>query len=95
LPTVAAAGLPGYESAAMFGMFAPAGTRDTIIQRLSQEIVRVLTREEVKERFFNAGVETVASSPEQLVAIMKSDMARLLQKAQRNRRSPMTIGIPA
>ena len=77
LPTVAAAGLPGYESAAMFGMFAPTGTRDTIIQRLSQEIVRVLTREDVKEKFFNAGVETVASSPEQLAAIVKSDMARM------------------
>lgn len=77
LPTIAAAGLPGYESAAMFGMFAPTGTRDTIIQRLSQEIVRVLTREEVKEKFFNAGVETVASSPAQLAAIMKSDMARM------------------
>lgn len=47
------------------------------MQRLSQEIVRVLIREELKERFFNAGVETVASSPAQLAAIMKSDMARM------------------
>ncbi|MBI3938729.1 MAG: tripartite tricarboxylate transporter substrate binding protein, partial [Betaproteobacteria bacterium] len=77
LPTVAASGLPGYEAAAINSMFAPARTPPTIIKRLNQEIVRVLNRADVKERFLNAGVETVGSSPEQLAARMKSEMATL------------------
>ncbi len=77
LPTVAAAGLPGYEAAALYGMFAPAGTPATVITRLNQETVRALARSEVKERFFNAGVETVGTTPEQLAAIMKSEMVRM------------------
>lgn len=76
LPTMAAAGLSGYESAAMFGLFAPAGTPVAIIKRLNQEIVRVLHRPDVKERFFNAGAETVGSSPEEFAATVKSEMAK-------------------
>ena len=77
LPTVAAAGLPGYEAVSMVSMFAPPKTPAAIIGRLNQEIVRVLNRAEVKEKFIGAGVETAGSSPEQLAATMKSEMARL------------------
>ena len=77
LPTVAASGLPGYESIAIYGMFAPAGTPRTIINKLREEIVRVLNSTDVKERLFGAGVETVGSSPEQLAVRVKSEMARM------------------
>ena len=77
VPTVASSGLPGYESVSIFGVFAPAKTPDTIIRRLNQDIVRLLKTAEAKERFFNAGTEANGSSPEQLTAIMKSEMARL------------------
>jgi tripartite-type tricarboxylate transporter receptor subunit TctC len=77
LPTVAASGLPGYESASILGLFAPAGTPATIINRLNQEIERALNRAEVKQKLFNAGAEVVASSPERLAATVKSEMARL------------------
>ena len=76
LPTVAAAGLPGYESVTPVGMFAPAQTPATLINRLNQEIVRVLNRADIKEKFFNVGVETVGSSPEQFAAVVTSDMAK-------------------
>ncbi len=76
LPTIAAAGnLPGYESAATAGVFAPAGTSQTIIKRLHEEISRALVRPEVKERFFNQGVEVLGTSPEQTADFLKSDMA--------------------
>ena len=76
LPTIAAAGnLPGYESAATAGVFVPAGTSQTIIKRLHEEISRVLGRPEVKERFFNQGVEIVGGSPQETAAFVKSDMA--------------------
>jgi tripartite-type tricarboxylate transporter receptor subunit TctC len=77
LPTVAATGLPGYEYSAAYALFAPAKTPEPVIRRLNQEFVRVLNRPDVKERFMNGGVEPVGSSPEQLTAKMKYDMAQL------------------
>ncbi len=77
LPTVAASGLPGYESGNMVGMFAPAKTPSTIINRLNQELVRVLTRPDVKQRVIEFGSETVTNSPDEFAAIIKSDMARI------------------
>ena len=76
LPTLAAT-LPGYELVSTLGIFAPAGTPAQHIARLNQAIVQVLNRSDVKERFFTAGAETVGSSPEELLALMTSDMARL------------------
>jgi len=75
LPTVAAA-LPGYESVGRTAMFAPAKTSAAIINRLNQEVERLLAREDVKEKVANAGSEVAGSSPEQLASIIKSDIAR-------------------
>lgn len=76
LPTVAASGVPGYEAASIIGIFAPAGTSATIIHRLNQEIVRLLNRADVKERFLRAGGEVVGSSPEEFAVTVKSDIAK-------------------
>jgi tripartite-type tricarboxylate transporter receptor subunit TctC len=77
LPTVAASGLPGYESVNITGLFAPAKTPETIIRRLNQEIVRVLNSADVKAKILSTGVEPVTSSPEELAAAIKLDIARL------------------
>jgi tripartite-type tricarboxylate transporter receptor subunit TctC len=77
LPTVAASGLPGFEVASLFGVFAPARTPAAIVDRLNQEIVRFLARTDVKEKFLASGVETIGSSPGELAAAMKSEMARM------------------
>ncbi len=77
LPTVAASGVPGYVSDAIYGMFAPAKTPVAIINRLHQETVRYLNMPETKERFFNSGVETVGSSPQEFAAVIKSESVRL------------------
>jgi len=77
LPTVASAGLPGYESASTTGIFAPAGTPAPIITRLNQEIIKALNTAAVRDRFMGSGSEIVASAPEQLTALVKSDMTRL------------------
>jgi len=76
LPTVAAS-LPGYESVSYLAIFAPAGTPAPVISRLNQEIVRVLNRPDVKEKFFSAGIETVGSSPEALAALVKAEVGRM------------------
>ena len=75
-PTVAESGLPGFESAIIIGIFVPTKTPAAIINRLNEEIVRVLYGAAVKEQFLNVGSETVGSSPEELVAYIKSDVAR-------------------
>jgi tripartite-type tricarboxylate transporter receptor subunit TctC len=75
LPTAAASGLPGYESKAILGIFAPARTPEALVQRLNQEIVRVLHDPEVKRRLFDAGAEVVAGSPAELAEEMKTDTA--------------------
>ncbi|MGZ5117916.1 MAG: Bug family tripartite tricarboxylate transporter substrate binding protein [Burkholderiales bacterium] len=77
LPTVAASGLPGYESISIYGVYAPAGTPQAIIRQLNLAIVAVLNTPELRERFLNVGMETVGSTPEQLAAAMKADEARL------------------
>lgn len=77
LPTVAASGVPGYESLLIMGIFAPAGVPAALIKRLNQEIVKVLQKADVKEKLFNSGVEAVGGSPEQLAVSVKSEMARL------------------
>ena len=76
LPTVAASGLPGYETVSPQAVLAPAKTPVTLVNRLHQEIVRVLNRADVKERLFNSGGEAVGNSPEEFAAKMKSDIAR-------------------
>jgi tripartite-type tricarboxylate transporter receptor subunit TctC len=76
VPTVAAS-LPGYESVTIYGIFTPAKTPRAIIDKLNVEIVRFLNRADVKEKFFNAGMETVGGSPEQLAAAVKSEMTRM------------------
>ncbi|MBI4190232.1 MAG: tripartite tricarboxylate transporter substrate binding protein [Betaproteobacteria bacterium] len=82
LPTVASAGLPGFEMMTMTTIFAPAKTPVAIINRLNQEIVRVVNKPDVKARFFDSGSEVVGSSPEQLGAAMQADMSRLTEVAK-------------
>ncbi len=76
LPTVAAV-LPGYELNQIQGIFAPARTPASIIQRFHQEIAAVVGQADVKDRFMTIGTEAVGSSPEVLAEAMKSEMARI------------------
>jgi tripartite-type tricarboxylate transporter receptor subunit TctC len=77
LPTLAASGVPGYELVGATAMFAPGKTPTAIVTRVYQEVARALAIAEVKERFLKAGVEVVASSPDQLAATIRSDQARI------------------
>ena len=77
LPTVATSGLPGYESVAIYGVFAPGKTPTTLVNRLNQEVVRALSAEDVRQRLLSVGIEVVASSSDVLSAAMKSEMVRM------------------
>jgi tripartite-type tricarboxylate transporter receptor subunit TctC len=77
LPTIAASGLPGYESVSPFGMLAPANTPVPVIRKLNQEVVRQLAAPEVMEKLLSSGAEPGSGTPEQFAAIIKAEMARL------------------
>ncbi len=77
VPTVAASGVPGYESVAITGMFAPVKTPAALVRRLNEVVARFLQTPEAKERFLTAGADTVGGSPEELAAMVKSEMSRM------------------
>jgi tripartite-type tricarboxylate transporter receptor subunit TctC len=76
VPTVAEAGVPGYDQTAWFGVLAPAGTPRDIIGRLNAEIVKLLNSADVKERFAKQGVEVRTSTPEQFATFLRSEVDR-------------------
>jgi tripartite-type tricarboxylate transporter receptor subunit TctC len=73
VPTIAEAGLPGYEATQWFGILAPAGTPRPIIDKLYQEIARGLRSPELKERMVSEGMEIIASTPDEFSAYIKSE----------------------
>jgi tripartite-type tricarboxylate transporter receptor subunit TctC len=77
VPTVAESGLSGYEAVASYAVFAPARTPAALLTRLNQEIVSVLHTADLKEKFFNTTTDVIGSTPAQLTAHMKAEVARL------------------
>jgi len=77
VPTIAEAGLSGYEVTARFGLTIPAKTPKKLIARLNAEVVRALGPAPVKERFANLGLEAVGSSPEEYQRITVRESERL------------------
>jgi len=73
VPSISEAGLPGYESTQWFGILAPAATPRPIIDRLNQEIVRIMQAPAMKQRLTNDGMEVVAGTPEQFGAHIKAE----------------------
>ncbi len=76
LPPIAAT-VPGYELVGASAVFGPAKTPAAVVQRLNQEITRVLNHADVKEKFLNAGSEVAPGPPEELAALVRSDITTL------------------
>lgn len=74
LPTIAAAGLPGYESAAKIGLFARAGTPPAVLALVHREVAQFLRQPETTERMFKAGVEVIANTPEEFAGAIRTEM---------------------
>jgi tripartite-type tricarboxylate transporter receptor subunit TctC len=77
MPTVAEAGLPGYLSEALHALFAPAGTPAAAVALLNREVGNYLRSPEAQKIFFKAGIDPSPGTPEELTAIMKSEIARI------------------
>jgi tripartite-type tricarboxylate transporter receptor subunit TctC len=76
LPTVAEAGVPGYENSTWSAIGAPANTPQPIIERLNREFAAVLALPDIRERFSSAGSTITGGTPEAFHAYWKSEMAK-------------------
>src|SRR5207237_9812784 len=65
LPTISEAGVPGYEVTNWWGIVVPAGTSQSVIDRLHKELAAVVSSTEPKKRFENEGAEPLSMSPEE------------------------------
>jgi tripartite-type tricarboxylate transporter receptor subunit TctC len=76
VPTVAEAGVPGYEATNWWGFLAPAGTPPAIVERLHQEVVAVQASAETKRRFDTEGAEALQMSPADFGAFIAAETAK-------------------
>lgn len=83
LPTVAEAGVPGYEASLWYGFVGPARMPPEIVRRLNSEIVTVLGLADVRERLASQGVEARPSTPEEFARLLVSDLERWAKVVQR------------
>jgi tripartite-type tricarboxylate transporter receptor subunit TctC len=84
LPTIAEAGVPGYEAQQWFALAAPGATPRPIIERLHKELMVVLRDAEVVSQFAAQGAEIVGNTPEEFAAYLKSELdkwARVIREA--------------
>ena len=83
IPTIAEAGVPGFEASNWFGVSAPANTPRTITQLLSASIARVLQRSDIRARIVEDGAEPVGNSPDEFTAYVKSETVKWGKVARR------------
>jgi tripartite-type tricarboxylate transporter receptor subunit TctC len=76
LPTVAEAGLPGFDAVLNYGLLAPAGTPRPIIERLNKALRAALATEEVRRRLLQEGAEPAPSTPEEQAAVIDREEAK-------------------
>jgi tripartite-type tricarboxylate transporter receptor subunit TctC len=79
VPTVAEAGVPGYEFIVWYGMMVPGGTPRAIIVKLNAEIAKVLKSPATSERYAAAGLDPVSNTPEAFAAQLKQEIPRWRQ----------------
>lgn len=76
IPTIAEAGVPGYEAYAWAGMIGPANLPRDIVMRLNKAIVDTLNQKDVIERMLSEGTVPTPSSPEEFIAYMRSELKK-------------------
>ncbi|MDO9438174.1 tripartite tricarboxylate transporter substrate binding protein [Hydrogenophaga sp.] len=84
VPTVAEAGVPGYDLTGWLAVFAPAGTPQAVVNKLNEEINRILVLPEVRERLLQTGLDPLAGSPAELGALVRNEIpkwARIIKEA--------------
>ena len=84
LPTVAEAGLPGFDSTLWYGVWAPAGTPVAVVDKISKDIARALAAPDVRERLAKLSAETMSMTPAEFARFVRSEaesVARIVRAA--------------
>ena len=82
IPTIAEAGLPGYELGSWYGLFAPPRTPPEIVRRLHQEILKAIGDTAVQQQFAGLGAEAVGSTPEEFRSVLQKDLVKWAKVAR-------------
>jgi tripartite-type tricarboxylate transporter receptor subunit TctC len=82
VPTMAEAGLKGYELSGWYAVFVPAKTPKPIVDRLNRELLKALKQPDVRQRFASIGAEVVGSSPDELGKYLQSETIRWAKVVQ-------------
>jgi len=84
VPTVAESGLRGYESSQWYGVLAPAGTPEDILNSLSAHVVKIMQTADMRQRLTEDGIVPVGNSRQQFAAHIKADLAKWAQVIRRS-----------
>jgi tripartite-type tricarboxylate transporter receptor subunit TctC len=76
IPTLAEAGLPGFEAVSWFAMFAPANTPAPVVDKLQAEISRIVKSPDIAKKLLDLGLDPSGSTPAELAAYQKSEIAK-------------------
>jgi tripartite-type tricarboxylate transporter receptor subunit TctC len=82
VPTVAEAGVPGYEATTWYPILAPADTPRTIVEKLNAELNGIVRAPDMKERLQAMGVDAIGSTPDELAAHIKSELRKWAKVVQ-------------
>jgi tripartite-type tricarboxylate transporter receptor subunit TctC len=76
IPTVAEAGVPGFEALSWFGLLAPARTPKAVVDKLAAETARILALPEVRERITGLGAQPIGSTPQEYARFIQAETAK-------------------
>jgi tripartite-type tricarboxylate transporter receptor subunit TctC len=82
VPTIAEAGLPGYEYQDWWGVFAPAGTPPAVTNRISKQIARAVELPDIAKQLLSKGVEARASKPDDFTGFVRTNVETVRQVAK-------------
>lgn len=83
VPTVAESGLPGFEASQWYGIVAPAGTPDAVVERLNAEIVKAMADPAVADRLAQEGAEVWTTTPAAFKAHIETEIPRWAEVARK------------
>jgi tripartite-type tricarboxylate transporter receptor subunit TctC len=74
VPSVAEAGVPGYEAMQWYGLLAPAGVSNSVVEKLNAEALVALRSREMKQRLASDGAEPLGSTPAEFAAFIRREL---------------------
>lgn len=84
IPTLAEAGVPGYDMSAWFGLFAPGGTPVAVVEDLNKHIVAIIKTPEMQQKLIDLGAQPVGDTPEQFAAFVRANNKKWRDLAKAN-----------